>query len=167
MIKNIFMRRSKVFLFALLSISIALVVIFVFGKEKHPSAKVSRASAGQKTKSIPGETEAAPTVIETDFVALASQACDCITDFENELSEEGRTVLLNSYGRVSGDSFLRSFSEADREVYTNGGKKSKTCLEELFRSPSFKAVKQRTALHKAIGEHCSPFAEDWVVLLRP
>jgi len=161
------MRRSKLFLAALLSISIALVVIFVFGNEKRSSAKVSKAAAGKQVNNATTEATKESPVIETDLVALASQACDCITDFENELSEEGRSVLLKNYGRVSTDSLQNALPEEDRAVYSEGGKRSRSCLEQLFRSPSFKAVKQRTALHKAIGEHCSPFAEAWVVLLRP
>jgi len=120
--------------------------------DKKDSANKSGSSATNENK------------VETDYAVIATDACDCISDFENAMSDDGRKLVIEAAKDGRLDTVYRAFNQTDREVYESEGKKTFNCLKGLekkypfFNHPTSKELK---AYRDAVEEHCSEFAAAW------
>jgi hypothetical protein len=92
---------------------------------------------------------------------IATDVCDCVSDYENSLSDEAKQAIINAVTQGGMDTVWKNFSEKDRDNYFAEGKKTYNCLKALEKKHPFFTNYNKKSLAeflKALEDNCSEFA---------
>ena len=135
----------------LLSMSIFLIVS-CSGNSNKPADK--KDAAGTNVKPATGKDGANMEVVATDI-------CDCVSNYESELSDDGKAKIMNADRNSEVDTTWKTLGPKDLEVYNTEGKKAMLCISGLFQKHPFLQKLDKNTSRQMSGvlkEHCSEFA---------
>ena len=136
-------------------LSCALFFVSCSGNSNNPAAgkNDSMNKNGQSVKNA-GEEQKNLEVIATDI-------CDCVSNYESELSDDAKQKLMNADRNSEVDTTWKLLSPKDQEIYHNEGKKAFSCISKLFQKyPALQKLDKNTGkdLSSVLKENCSEFA---------
>ena len=98
---------------------------------------------------------------------IATDICDCVSNYESELSDDAKEKLMNADRNSDVDTSWKLLSPKDQEIYHGEGQKAMKCINGLFKKyPNLQSLDKSTSqeLSGVLKDHCSEFA---AALMRP
>ena len=147
--------KMSIKFFATCLLSCALFFISCSDSTNTPAAgkKDSANKTGQPVKED-GKDQASLEVMATDI-------CDCVSNYESELSDDAKEILMKADRNSEVDTTWKLLSPKDLEIYNGEGKKALNCINGLFKKyPTLQRPDKTTSqkLSGVLKEHCSEFA---------
>jgi hypothetical protein len=146
----------------------ALFVLFMVNVFFLISCSGDSQTKNDKKDSTGKTTSSKPEATETDYAVIATDICDCISDYENALSDQGKEMIMKGIREGILDSMTRTLSEKDRDVYSNEGTKASDCVRALAKKhPIIKSAEKmsKQGFSKAMEDNCSEFGAALMVIL--